>query len=187
MLKGLVAWWGRNPVAGNLLMLFCVIAGYLSFNRMEKEFFPAGRGDGVFIQAVWPGASPEDMESQIVVRIEEATADLDNVNWVRSRAGEGFGWVRIAVDSGTDVDAITEEVRARVESISGLPAGMEPISVAREVGRNWSIIIGVHGSIDERDLRNTAERLRDRHLAATRRRQHARHRRSHAGSVDRSL
>lgn len=162
MLKGLVAWWGRNPVAGNLLMLFCVVAGVLSFNQMEKEFFPAGRGDGVFIQAVWPGASPEDMEQQVVVRIEEATADLDNVNWVRSRAGEGFGWVRIAIDSGTDVDAATEEVRARVESISGLPAGMEPISVAREVGRNWSIIIGVHGSINERDLRDTAERLRDR-------------------------
>ncbi|HYD88914.1 MAG TPA: efflux RND transporter permease subunit [Vitreimonas sp.] len=162
MLKGLVAWWGRNPVAGNLLMLFCVVAGYLSFQQMEKEFFPAGRGDGVFIQAVWPGASPEDMEQQVVVRIEEATADLDNVNWVRSRAGEGFGWVRIAIDSGTDVDAMTEEVRARVESISGLPAGMEPISVAREVGRNWSIIIGVHGSISERDLRDTAERLRDR-------------------------
>ncbi|MCL4715132.1 MAG: efflux RND transporter permease subunit [Hyphomonadaceae bacterium] len=162
MLKGLVAWWGRNPVAGNLLMLFCVVAGYLSFQKMEKEFFPAGRGDGVFIQAVWPGASPEDMEQQVVVRIEEATADLDNVNWVRSRSGEGFGWVRIAIDSGVDVDAMTEEVRARVESISGLPSGMEPIRVAREVGRNWSIIIGVHGTINERDLRDTAERLRDR-------------------------
>ncbi len=162
MLKGLVAWWGRNPVAGNLLMLFCVIAGILSFNKMEKEFFPAGRGDGVFIQAVWPGASPEDMEQQVIVRIEEATADLNNVNWVRSRAGEGFGWVRIAVDPGTDVDAITEEARSRVESISGLPAGMEPIQVAREVGRNWSIILGVHGATDERTLRDTAERLRDR-------------------------
>jgi len=162
MLKGLVAWWGRNPVAGNLLMLFCVVAGFLSFQKMEKEFFPAGRGDGVFIQAVWPGASPEDMEQQVVVRIEEATADLNNVNWVRSRAGEGFSWVRIAVDPGSDVDAITEEVRSRVESIAGLPAGMEPIQVAREVGRYWSIILGVHGATDERTLRDTAERLRDR-------------------------
>jgi multidrug efflux pump subunit AcrB len=162
MLKGLVAWWARNPVAGNLLMIFCVVAGYLSFQRMEKEFFPAGRGDGVFIQAVWPGASPEDLESQVIVRVEEATADLDNVDWVRSRSGEGFGWVRIAIDPGADVDAMTDEVRARVESISGLPSGMEPIQVAREVGRNWSIIIGVHGNTDERSLRDTAERLRDR-------------------------
>src|SRR5262245_2117229 len=162
MLKGLVAWWGRNPVAGNLLMLFCVVAGVFSFNQMEKEFWPPGSDDGVFINAVWPGASPEDMESQVVVRIEEATSDLDNIDWVRSRSGEGFGWVRLAADPGTDVDAMTEEVRSRVASISGLPQGMEPIQVARQIGRNWSIIIGVHGDVDERTLRNTAERLRDR-------------------------
>jgi multidrug efflux pump subunit AcrB len=162
MLKGLVAWWGRNPVAGNLLMIFAVLAGVFSFNRMEKEFWPAGRGDGVFIQAFWPGASPEDIESQVVIRIEEATADLDNVDWVRSRSGEGFGWVRIAADPGSDVDAMAEEIRSRVASISGLPQGMEPVQVAREVGRNWSIIIGVHGAVSERSLRDTAERLRDR-------------------------
>jgi multidrug efflux pump subunit AcrB len=129
---------------------------------MEKEFFPPGSDDGVFINAVWPGASPEDMESQIIVRIEEATADLDNVDWVRSRSGEGFGWVRLAADPGTDVDAMTEEVRSRVNSISGLPQGIEPIQVARQVGRNWSIILGVHGQVAERTLRDTAERLRDR-------------------------
>ncbi len=162
MLKGLVAWWGRNPVAGNLLMLFCAVAGVFSFNQMEKEFWPAGRDDGVFINAIWPGASPEDMEQQVIVRIEEATSDLDGVDWVRSRSGEGFGWVRLAADAGVDVDAMTEEVRSRVASISGLPQGMEPIQVARQVGRNWSIIIGVHGNVDERTLRDTAERLRDK-------------------------
>ncbi len=162
MLKGLVAWWGRNPVAGNLLMLFSVVAGVFSFNAMEKEFFPAGQGDGVFIQAVWPGASPEDMESQVIVRVEEATADLDNVNWVRARSGEGFGWVRIIADPGADLDAMTEDVRARVNAISGLPQGMEPINVAGEVNRNWSILLSVHGGASERTLRDTAEGLRDR-------------------------
>ncbi|MGE0044677.1 MAG: efflux RND transporter permease subunit, partial [Hyphomonadaceae bacterium] len=75
MLNALVAWWARNPVAGNLLMLACVVAGFISFSRMEREFFPPGRDDGVYIEASWPGASPEDMESQVTTRLEEATAD----------------------------------------------------------------------------------------------------------------
>jgi multidrug efflux pump subunit AcrB len=161
MLRGLVAWWARNPVAGNLLMIFCAVAGIMSFVRMEKEFWPAGRGDGVQIQASWPGASPEDMESQVIVRVEEATADLDGINWVRSRSGEGYGWVRLEANPGVDVDDLTNEVRSRVDSISGLPQGMEPMNVQREVGRNWSIILGVHGNVEERALRETAERLRD--------------------------
>lgn len=161
MFKGLVDWWGRNPVAGNLLMLACAIAGVLSFNMMEKEFFPPGRGDGVFVQAFWPGASPEDMESQVTVRIEEALSTLDGVNWVRSRSSEGYAWVNLSVSSSVDIDALTAEARSLVDSISGLPPGMEPIRVQRQVGRNWSVILGLHGDIDERTLRDTAQRLRD--------------------------
>ncbi len=162
MLNTLVAWWARNPVAGNLLMLACVIAGFLSFTRLEREFFPPGRDDGVYIQAVWPGASPEDMESQVTVRLEEATSDLDGINWVRSRSGEGTAWIRMIANPSVDVDALTQEVRSRIDSISGLPPGMEPVQVTRQVGRNWSIILGLHGRVDERTLRDTAERLRDR-------------------------
>lgn len=161
MLKGLVAWWARNPVAGNLLMLFCALAGVSSYFKMEKEFFPPGRDDGVQIEAVWPGASPEDIESQIILRIEEATADLDGINWERAHAGEGSGWVHLIANPGVDVDALTADVRSRVESISGLPQGIDPIRVTRQAGRNWSIIIGVHGAVDERTLRDTAEQLRD--------------------------
>ncbi len=162
MLKGLVDWWGRNPVAGNLLMIACAVLGVLSFFNMEKEFWPPGRGDGVFIQASWPGASPEDMESQVTVRIEEAVASLDGVNWVRSRSGEGFAWVNLNISTSADIDALTAEARSLVDAISGLPPGMEPIRVQRRVGRNWSIILGLHGQVDERTLRETAERLRDR-------------------------
>jgi multidrug efflux pump subunit AcrB len=161
MLKGLVDWWGRNPVAGNLLMIACAVAGFLSFFQMEKEFWPPGRGNAVYIQAFWPGASPEDMESQVTVRIEEAVASLDGVNWVRSRSGEGFAWVNLSVSASADIDALTAEARSLVDSISGLPPGMEPIRVSRQVGRNWSIILGVHGEVGERTLRDTAQRLRD--------------------------
>lgn len=161
MLKGIVSWWGRNPVAGNLLMAMCALAGIFSFIRMEKEFWPTGRQDGVFIEAVWPGASPEDMESQVIVRVEESIADLDNVDWIRSRSSEGFGWINIIADPGADIDAMAQDVRSRIEAISGLPQGMEPIRASRQVGRNWSIIFAVHGDASERVLRETAERLRD--------------------------
>lgn len=162
MMNGIVAWWGRNPVAGNLMMFAAVVCGLLSYFIMEKEFWPAGRGDAVVINAVWPGASPEDMESQVVVRIEEATSDLDGIDWVRSRAQEGFGWVRLFAMPGTDVDNLAAEVKTRVDAISTLPPDLEPPQVAREVQRNWSIILSVYGEAPERVLRDTAMTLRDR-------------------------
>lgn len=162
MLRGLVDWWGRNPVAGNLLMLACVIAGFFSFLQMEKEFWPPGRSNSAYVEAYWPGASPEDMESQVTVRIEEATTDLDGIDWVRSRSGEGYAWVNIEANASEDIDAFVADVRSRVEAISGLPPGMEPIRVTRQTFRNWSIILGLRGDVDERTLRDTGQMLRDR-------------------------
>ncbi|MDX2234984.1 MAG: efflux RND transporter permease subunit [Hyphomonadaceae bacterium] len=162
MLSGIVAWWGRNPVAGNLLMLACAVAGFLSFTRMEKEFFPPGKDNAVYIEAFWPGASPEDMESQVTVRLEEAVADLDGINWVRSRSGEGTAWINLAANPGVDIEALTQQARSKIDSISGLPSNMEPVRVERRSFRNWSIIIALHGQTDERTLREAAERLRDR-------------------------
>jgi multidrug efflux pump subunit AcrB len=161
-MKGMIDWWARNPVAGNLLMVACFVLGVLSFFNMEKEFWPPGRGNGVFISASWPGASPEDMESQITVRIEEATAGLDGIDTVRSHSGEGFGWVNLNANTGVDIDALTAETRSLVDSISGLPPGIEPIRVQRQIGRDWYTMFGIHGDVPERTLRDTAERIRDR-------------------------
>ncbi len=162
MMNAIVAWWARNPVAGNLLMVTCFIAGLLAYFSMEKEFFPSGGGDAVSVTAAWPGASPSDMESQVTVRLEEATAGIDGINYVRSRAQEGYTWVRLVVDPGADIEFITTEVKARIDAINGLPSGIEPPRVSRETNRALALIVALHGPADEKVLRDTTERLRER-------------------------
>ena len=162
MLKNIVAWWGRNPVAGNLMMLTSVVCGYLSFLLMEKEFWPAGRGDLVQIGAVWPGASPAEVESQVTVRFEEATEDLDGVKRVFSTSSEGVSFVGLEAIAGVDVDSLVQQVKTEIDAIAGLPPGIEPPQVTRQIGRNWSIIMSVHGNAPEKVLRDAAKTLRDR-------------------------
>ncbi len=161
-MNGIVAWWARNPVAANLLTIASVIAGILSFMMMEKEFFPAGRSGAVIVTAVWPGASPADMESQVAVRFEEATSDLDGVRRVLSRSTEGFVRVELQANPGVNVDSLVQEVETKIGAISGLPPGLEPPQTSRFIGRNWSIIMSVHGDAPETVLREQAKTLRDR-------------------------
>jgi multidrug efflux pump subunit AcrB len=161
MLKGLVAFWARNSVAGNLLMFALWAVGIMSFFAMDREFFPPGQGNSVRIETVWPGASPEDMESQVTVRIEEAIADVDGVDWVRSRSSEGFQWTNLRIDPSADVDALTAEIKNRIDGISTLPQGIEPPRVSRQMNRNFSIILAIHGNVDEKVLRSVAEEVRN--------------------------
>lgn len=160
-MNGIVNWWGRNPVAGNLLMIACLVMGFLSFNRMEKEFFPPGADNAIMINASWPGASPQDVESQVTVRIEEAVAAINGVDWTRSQSGEGYGWVRLSLMPGVDPTAIETEVRSQVESITGLPPAVERIQVQRFTGRDFFFLLSVHGEADERTLREVVRGMRD--------------------------
>jgi multidrug efflux pump subunit AcrB len=160
-MKGIVDWWARNAVAGNLLMVACLVVGFLSFNRMEKEFFPPGDDDAIMITASWPGASPQDVESQVTVRLEEAVEAINGVDWTRSQSGEGYGWVRLSLMPGVDATALETEVRSQVEAITGLPPAVERIQVQRFTGRDFFFLLSLHGEADERTLRDLARTMRD--------------------------
>jgi multidrug efflux pump subunit AcrB len=83
-MNGIVAWFARNAVAANLLMIVCFVGGIFGYTAMEREMFPIGTFNGATVSMAWPGASPQDIEEQIVTRIEEAVADLDGIKRITS-------------------------------------------------------------------------------------------------------
>jgi len=95
-MKNLIAWWTRNPVAANLLMLGILIAGFLGFTRMEREVFPVVKVHQATVDISWRGASAQDVEEQVIARVEEALEDLDSVYRIYATAYEGFASIRVA-------------------------------------------------------------------------------------------
>lgn len=161
----IIAWWADNHVAANLVMIGIFVAGIIGYNKMEREMFPTIAFPGMQINVAWPGASPKDVEEQIIVRIEESLKDLENLDWVRSEAREGVGIVRILADNENDFGEIRNEIEARVSSISSFPPDIEQPRIIQWHTRNESMRVAVHGSIGERGLKRLAEELR-REVAA---------------------
>lgn len=159
-MNGLIEWWARNKVAANLLMFGIFMSGFFAFTSMEKELDPQVRFPGLQIFVAWPGASPVEVEEQIVARIEESVRDLDNIEWVRSFAGESSAEVYILAEQSVDFTQFMNDVKIRVDSISSLPRDIEPPRVQQWVNRNEMIRVAVHGDIGERNLKRLAEKLR---------------------------
>ncbi len=156
----LIAWWAKNSVAANLLMLGIFIAGYIGFSSLEREMDPQVRFPGLQINVSWPGASPQDVEEQLVARIEESVSDLDAIEWVRSRSSEGFGRVSILAEQQVDFNQFMNDVKIRIDSISTFPSDMEQPIVQQWINRDEFIRIAVHGDLNERELKRLAEKLR---------------------------
>ncbi len=161
-MKRLIAWWVHNPVAANLLMVGILLAGFLGFNAMEREAFPVFKPNQVEIEATWPGAAPQEVEEQIILRMEEALKGVDNVYRVYSTAAENLARIEVQTYAGVDLDNFLNEVKNAVDSVTSLPRDVENTQVRRTVFRDEMARIAVHSDVlTERQLVRLAEDLRD--------------------------
>jgi len=156
----LIEWWAKNSVAANLLMIGIFVSGVIGFFSMEREMDPQVRFPGLEIEVTWPGAAPQEVEEQIVARIEEAVSDMDSIEWVRSNSSEGYGGVYILAEQQVDFTQFMNDVKIRVDSIASFPRDIEPPQVRQWVNRDQFIRVAVHGNLPERDLKRLAETLR---------------------------
>ena len=111
-MQGIVKWWSGNPVAANLLMVAILIGGIVSFLRMDREIDPYVEVPGAQISVVWLGASPQDVEEQIVVRIEEAVSRVEGIDEMRAVADEGIAMVFVQGNMNLDKDAFLQDTSA---------------------------------------------------------------------------
>ena len=130
-----IRWWVLNPVASNLLMLGILLAGGLGFVAMEREAFPRIAPNQVQVEVTWPGAAPQEVEEQVILRIEESLKDLDNVRRVTATASEGLARLDVATWPDIDLDSFLNEVKNRVDAVTALPRDIEPPRVRRSESR----------------------------------------------------
>jgi len=160
-MERLIAWWARNPVAANLLLFGIVLAGVLGYQSMEREVFPVFRTNQVQVEIPWPGAAPQEVEEQIIKRIEEALTNLDNIFHVYSTAEEGFARIEIYTYPDQDIEEFVNDIKMAIDSVNSLPRDIEKPRVRRVEYRDEMMRVAVHGFLEERQLNRLAEELRD--------------------------
>lgn len=159
--KGLLAWFARNHVAANLLMLLILVAGAISLMRNTVEIFPETSVDIITVEVPYLGAAPEEAEEGVVLRVEEAVAGIDGVKRVRGTAMEGMGLVLIEVDDYAETREVLDDVKAEVDRITTFPRETEKPIITEITIRNHVISIVLSGDVPERTLKELAERMRD--------------------------
>lgn len=160
-MKGIIGWFAENHVAANLLMMFLIVSGILTCFGIKLEVFPDTSPDTITISAIYPGASPEEVESAVVRQIEEAVAGLAGIKQINSNIRESFGSVYIEVVKDWDLKKLVSEVKAAVDRISGFPGEAETPIVRENTRRRQIISIAVYGDVPERSLKYLAENIRD--------------------------
>ncbi|GAA6204040.1 efflux RND transporter permease subunit [Thalassotalea sp. SU-HH00458] len=157
--KGIIAWFARNSVAANLLMIFILIGGLLTIQTINKQMFPQVKINWISYSAPYPGAAPQEVEEGITIKIEEALETVQGLKRVITYSNRNYsnGWFEVELDY--DPQIVLEEVKSAIDSISSFPDGMERIKVEREKFRQEVMYISLYGDLTNGELKELGRKI----------------------------
>ncbi|MDQ1269592.1 MAG: hypothetical protein QG618_901 [Thermodesulfobacteriota bacterium] len=163
--RGAMAWMAGNTVAANLLMAIFLVGGlFMAFN-IKQEVFPEFSMDSVSISVSYPGASPEEVESGIILAVEEAVRDLEGIDEITSQASEGRASITIEALDGADVTRLWQEIKSEVDRIETFPDEAEDPVIAITSRQREVVRLALYGDAPETTMRDLADDIRDRFLS----------------------
>ncbi len=159
--KGIIAWFARNSVAANLLMVFLLVMGIVGYSTIQRQMFPNIEINYIEVSAQYPGASPQEIEESILVKIEESVKDVTEIKKTVSRAFRNNGRVVFEVDTGEELKDVMDKVKLRIDSIATFPTGMEPVNVSQIEFKQDVIEMPLVGDLPLDELKQLAKEVED--------------------------
>ncbi len=122
----------KRPVFASVLILSLTVVGIFSFLRLGVDRFPKIDLPTVLITTVQPGAAPEQIETEVTDKIEEAVNTISGIDELRSSSSEGVSQVIISFLLDKDIDVAAQEVRDKINGVlPQLPRTIEQPRVDR--------------------------------------------------------
>ncbi|MDR1368867.1 MAG: efflux RND transporter permease subunit, partial [Dysgonamonadaceae bacterium] len=120
----------KRPTIVVVLFILFVGAGLMSLGRLNQELFPHMDMPLISIATVYPGANPEEVESSVSQKIEDAISSLENIKQINTTSMEGFSYVMVNLKDGTDANMVAQKAQRKVTAIrSDLPVTVREPSV----------------------------------------------------------
>ena len=160
-MHGLISWFARNSVAANLLMIAIFAMGFYAIqSKLTLEVFPSFFRDLVRISIPYPGASPAEVETGVVLRVEEAINDLVGIERIMSNANESSASITVEIDN-VDLTKILADIKNRIDSISTFPEDVEQPIISLVQRKRETLSVVVSGSLTESQLHEIALDVRE--------------------------
>ena len=159
-MRRLITYFVNYPKAINILVLFFIVFGTAGTLALKSSFYPLIDPKFIEISAVLPGASPEEVEEGIVMKIEENLKGIEGVDRYYSTSRENLGYILVETLEDSDVDNVLIDVKNAVDKVPSFPLDLEPIVVKKMEQQEPTFIFSLTAeNIDLSSLKNISKKI----------------------------
>lgn len=160
----MIRFFTGHPTIANLLMILFLVSGLFVGPTLLRETFPRPKPSQVEISIAYPGARPEDVESAICERIENALDAVTGIERYACEARENLARGLVTMREGGNFQAFVADVKSEIEAIPDFPDRAETPRVRALGLTDFVASVAVTGPKSRTDLKDYAENLRTRML-----------------------
>ena len=140
--------------------MFFIVFGISVVIALKSSFFPLIDSKFISINAIYPGASPQEVEEGVIYKIEENLKGVPGIIRVTSTSRENSGSILVETDENFELDAILFEVKNAVDKVPSFPVDLEPIVITKIEEQQPTVIFSLTGkSIDLKSLKNISKNI----------------------------
>ena len=152
----------KNPLVVNLFLFLVVVVGVISWQSMPEEMFPVVEKDSIKIITKYDGASPEEVEKQVTIPIEDTLDNLQDVDFYYSKSSESVSSITLRLKPEADVDELLRTVRDLADAIDGFPEEADEPEISRVKTRFPVISVSIYGETRKSLLFNNAKKIKQK-------------------------
>jgi len=130
-MRRVIEYFIKYHVAVNVIIIAFAVFGVVGAKSLKSSFFPLTESKNISIAITYPGASPQEVEEGIVLKIEDNLKGLEGVDRVTSTSRENSGSINVEIEKGRDIDFMLLQVKNAVDRVPTFPTGMEPLIVSK--------------------------------------------------------
>ena len=151
----------RRPVFMTMVLVLLVLLGIVSYQKMDVNEMPDASYPFVSVSVTYDGAQPEQIDEQVVRKIEEAVSEAKGVRHITSTSTEGSADVGIEFKIGIDPAEAAQDVRDKVSAVRGdLPDGVKEPVISR-FDMNAAPVAAIALTTEDGDLRELSAFVND--------------------------
>jgi len=144
-----------------MIILALIVVGITAYTRLGVDRFPSVDMPTVSIRTGLPGASAEEMETEVAKRIEEAVNTVEGIDELRSISGTGVSNVIVTFNLNRNIDIAAQDVRDRVNTVlDDLPDDATvPLISKFDNDQQPVLTVALSGDLTLRELTELADKI----------------------------
>ncbi len=130
-MKKIITYFIKYDTAVNIFILSFFVFGIIGVRSMKSSFFPLVDSTNISISLIYPGASPQEMEEGVVLKIEDNLKGIVGIDRVTSVSRENSASINVEIEQDKNIDVVLADVKNAVDRVPSFPVGMEPPVISK--------------------------------------------------------